>query len=169
MSALCLQLLEAKRWRVLAADDMDFWRDIVIDLMSHKEGGTFKEGRVSRWIVWPPRFHNLWSSLTCVTHFRPDWRLGYRRLHIGEHSDRMPPNTHDPEMEKKNQNIRVRRDAHFKKNKNLTPLNHQHHPHSQHSSTKGQKTKCLQAQRRRQEEGFILFYLKVLYFNSFNF
>ena len=80
---------------------MDFWRDIVIDLMSHEEGGTFKEGRVSRWIVWPPRFHNLWSSLTCVTHFRPDWRLGYRRLHIGEHSDRMPPNTHDPEMEKK--------------------------------------------------------------------
>ena len=94
----------------------------MIDLMSHEEGGTFKEGRVSRWIVWPPRFHNLWSSLTCVTHFRPDWRLGYRRLHIGEHSDRMPPNTHDPEMEKKNQNIRVRRDAHFKKKQKLNPL-----------------------------------------------
>lgn len=53
--------------------------------------------------------------------------------------------------------------------KNLTPLNQQHHPHIQHSSTEGQKTKRLQAQRGRREEGFILFYLKVLYFYGFNF
>lgn len=85
MSVLCLQLLEANRRRVLAADDMDFWRDIVIDLMSGEEGGTFKGSWVSRWIVWPPCFHNLWSSLTCVPHFRPDRRLGRRRLHIGAH------------------------------------------------------------------------------------
>lgn len=37
------------------------------------------------WIVWPPCFHNLWSSLTCAPHFRPDRRLGRRRLHIGAH------------------------------------------------------------------------------------
>ena len=91
----------SKRHSVLAADDMNFWRDIVIDLMSDEEGGTFKGSWVSRWIAWPPCFHNLWSSLTCVPHFRPDRRLGHRRLHIGAHSDRMPPNTHDPEMAKK--------------------------------------------------------------------
>lgn len=115
MSVLCLQLLEANRRHVLAADDTDFWRDFVIDLMSGEEGGTFKGSWVSRWIVWPPCFHNLWSSLTCAPHFRPDRRLGRRRLHIGAHSDRMPPNTHDPEMAKKNRHIRVRRDAHFEK------------------------------------------------------
>lgn len=48
MSVLCLQLLEANRRRVLAAEDMDFWKDIVIDLMSGEEGGTFKGSWVSR-------------------------------------------------------------------------------------------------------------------------
>lgn len=112
MSVLCLQLLEANRRRVLAADDTDFWKDIVIDLMSGEEGGTFKGSWVSRVdrvasvLSQPLELFDLRAELQA----RPEaW------TQTSAHWSALPPNTHDPEMAKKDRHIRVRRDAHFEK------------------------------------------------------
>lgn len=89
---------------MLAADEMDFWRGVTIDMMSDEEDGTF-EG-VSGWIVRPPSFRSqeltdLCAKLQTRLEANPKYTATHhRRLHTGEHSDRLPPNTYDSKAAK---------------------------------------------------------------------
>ncbi|KAG7481539.1 hypothetical protein MATL_G00067630 [Megalops atlanticus] len=98
------RLLEARQG-VLAADEMDFWKGITIDMMSDEEDGTV-EG-VSGWIVRPPSFRSQELTNLCATlqarleANRKYTATHHRRLYTGPHSDRMPPNTYDSEAAKR--------------------------------------------------------------------
>ncbi|KAF3692289.1 putative protein C14orf93 Precursor [Channa argus] len=104
------RLLEARQ-SVLSAEEVDFWRGITIDMMSDEEDGTC-EG-ISGWIVRPPSFlsqelADLCAKLQARLEANPKYAATHhRRLQIGPHSDRLPPNTYDSDAGKKHFNVNL--------------------------------------------------------------
>ncbi|XP_049899262.1 uncharacterized protein LOC126389619 isoform X1 [Epinephelus moara] len=98
------RLLESRQ-KVLAPDEMDFWRGITMDMMSDEEDG-YSEG-VPGWIVRPPSFRSqeltdLCAKLQKRLEACPEYTASHpRRLRIGPPSERMPLNSYDSEAAKR--------------------------------------------------------------------
>lgn len=94
------RLLEARQ-SVLAADEVDFWKGITLDMMSDEEDGDV-DG-VSGWIVRPPSFRseelsNLCAKLQARLEASSKYAaVRHKRLQTGSPSNRTPPHSYDPE------------------------------------------------------------------------